>query len=142
MSPGRAKIRTLVLVLVLGLAAAAAAWRRLDVVEVRGTSMAPTLLPGERLLVARLPRSARVGEVVLAADPRDARRELVKRVTALGGGGVVLRGDSPAASTDSRTFGAVPMAAVRWHVLARYWPPLRFGRVTAAHHVLPEGPRT
>ena len=50
--------------------------RTFDVVEVRGRSMVPTLLPGDRLLVARLP--ARAGDVVLAADPRVRERELIK----------------------------------------------------------------
>lgn len=115
--------------LIAGAAAAIAAWRRLDVVTVRGTSMAPSLLPGERLLVVRLRGAPRVGDVVLAADPRDPERELVKRVALVHGEEVILRGDSPAASTDSRAFGALPGDGIEWRVLARYWPPLRIGRV-------------
>ena len=99
--------------------------RSLDVVEVRGGSMAPTLRPGDRLLVARV-GVPRIGEVVLAADPRDSRRELIKRVAAIGPGGVELRGDGRA-STDGRTFGRVAVDAIRWRAIARYWPP---GRVT------------
>lgn len=124
-------------------AAAVAAWRRLDIVTVRGTSMAPTLLPGERLLVARAGGPPRVGDVVLVADPRDSRRELVKRVAHVGDGEVVLRGDSPAASTDSRTFGALPIDSVTWRVVGRYWPPLRIGRVMPGERAqapLPEEP--
>lgn len=116
------------------LAAGAAARRWLDAVEVRGGSMAPTLLPGDRLLVesstfAR--RRPRAGELVLAPDPRQPARELVKRVAAVDAeaGTVQLRGDTPAASTDSRAFGAVPSTAVRWRVVARYWPPSRAGRL-------------
>jgi nickel-type superoxide dismutase maturation protease len=101
--------------------------RSFDVVEVRGRSMAPTLLPGDRLLVARVTMPRR-GEVVLAADPRDGRRELIKRVAAIGPGGVELRGDDGGASTDGRTFGRVPVEAVRWRAVLRYWPP---GRATA-----------
>jgi signal peptidase I len=101
--------------------------RRLDVVEVRGRSMAPALLPGDRLLVARL-GPPRVGDVVLAADPRDPRRELIKRVSTLDGG-VVLRGDNRPLSSDARTFGALPSSAVRWRVVGRYWPADRIGRV-------------
>ncbi len=55
---------------------AIAALRLLDVVEVRGRSMTPTLQPGDRLLVIRA--RPRTGDVVLAPDPRDGRRELVK----------------------------------------------------------------
>jgi nickel-type superoxide dismutase maturation protease len=116
--------------LLLASAALLAARRRLDVVAVRGRSMAPALLPGDRLLVARLP--VRVGDIVLARDPREPRRELIKRVTAIGGRGVVLRGDNAAASTDARTFGVLPADAVAWRVLGRYWPAGRFGRVPAA----------
>ena len=104
--------------------------RRLDVVEVRGRSMAPALMPGDRLLVARL-GPPRLGDVVLATDPRDPRRELIKRVTGLDGG-VTLRGDNPPQSTDARTFGALPPSAVRWRVIGRYWPAGRMGRLSAS----------
>ena len=113
-----------------------AARRGLDVVDVRGRSMAPALLPGDRLLVARV-GSSRVGNVVLAADPRDQRRELVKRVSGLDAGGVTLRGDNPSESTDSRTFGTVPRSAVRWRVIGRYWPPGRIGPVPPAPRIAP-----
>jgi nickel-type superoxide dismutase maturation protease len=105
--------------------------RWLDVVEVRGQSMAPALLPGDRLLVARV-GPPRVGDVVLAADPRDGSRELVKRVAGLDEGGVTLRGDNGSRSTDGRTFGALPPSAVRWRVIGRYWPVERIGRVPAS----------
>ena len=104
--------------------------RRLDVVEVRGRSMAPALLPGDRLLVARL-GPPRVGDVVLAADPRNPRRELIKRVTALDGG-VTVRGDNRPQSTDARTFGVLPPSTVQWRVIGRYWPADRIGRVPAS----------
>jgi nickel-type superoxide dismutase maturation protease len=113
--------------LLLGLLAVLAARRSLDVVEVRGRSMAPTLLPGDRLLAVRLVRAAREGEVVLAADPRDPRRELVKRVARVDLSGIHLRGDNPAASTDARTFGAVSPAAIEWRVIGRYWPISHIG---------------
>ena len=107
--------------IVLAIAAGAAARRWLDVVEVRGRSMAPTLLPGDRLVVVRLHRTPRIGEVVLAPDPREPRRELVKRVAGVKAGGVALRGDNTAASTDAR----VAPDLVRWRAMLRYWPPNR-----------------
>ena len=115
-----------------GIAAGAAARRWLDVVEVRGGSMAPTLLPGDRLLVesrSYLNRIPRPGEVVLAADPRRGDRELIKRVAAVDEkiDAVDLRGDAQNASTDSREFGAVPLSTVRWRAAFRYWPPDRAG---------------
>ena len=124
----------------LALVAALIARRHLDVVEVRGRSMAPTLLPGDRLVARRAP--PRVGDVVLVPDPRDPRRELIKRVAALGASGAWLRGDNPAASTDARTFGTVPLGPEAWRVVARYWPPHRAGRlpgVPASFERLDEG---
>ena len=118
----------------LGVAAAGAALARhwFDVVEVRGHSMAPALLPGDRLLVMRRRRPPRHGDVVLALDPRDAARELVKRVTSVDARGVELRGDDPRHSSDSTAFGRLPLSAVRWHAVARYWPPERIGAIGPA----------
>jgi signal peptidase I len=113
-------------------AAIVIAWRRLDVVEVRGRSMEPTLMPGDRLLAVRLGRPPAVGDIVLAPDPRDANRELVKRIESVDASGVRLRGDNPAFSSDARVFGAIEPAAVRWRIVARYWPMVRAGRVPPA----------
>lgn len=116
----------------VGGAVASAAW--LDVVEVRGRSMEPALLPGDRLLVERWTyarRPPRRDEVVLTADPRDPQRELVKRVASVLDGEVHLAGDNAAASTDSATFGSVPLLAVRWRALAVCWPAGRIGRLAS-----------
>jgi nickel-type superoxide dismutase maturation protease len=117
-----------------GVAAGVAASRWLDVVEVQGGSMAPALLPGDRLVVesrSYKTRAPRPGEVVLAADPRQGDRELIKRVASLDEAGAAadLRGDAPDESTDSREFGAVPLSAIRWRAAFRYWPPDRAGRL-------------
>lgn len=117
--------RALIWVL-LGVAAAAAARRWLDVVEVRGNSMAPTLLPGDRLLVARA--RLRVGDVVLAPDPRTPTRELIKRVASVDATGMDLRGDNSSASTHVN----VAPGAAKWRACVRYWPPARFGLVPSA----------
>jgi nickel-type superoxide dismutase maturation protease len=105
-----------------------------SLVEVRGRSMAPTLLPGDRLLVEGVTyrrRAPRTGEVVLAADPRQPSRELVKRIGLVdpSSGSAELTGDAPATSTDSRTFGPVDLVDVRWRVVGRCWPPGRIGPV-------------
>ena len=119
--------------LMLCIAAGISVGRRwLDVVEVRGGSMAPSLLPGDRLLVESHTyqgRPPRPGEVVLAADPREPERELIKRVASVDAAGAAaeLRGDAPEASTDSREFGAVPLSEIRWRAVYRYWPPQRVG---------------
>jgi nickel-type superoxide dismutase maturation protease len=119
---------------VAGIAAGVAASRWLDVVEVRGGSMAPALLPGDRLLVesrSYRSRAPRPGEVVLAADPRESTRELIKRVAGIDEAGAAadLRGDAPEESTDSRDFGAIPLSTIRWRAAFRYWPPQRAGRL-------------
>ena len=113
-------------------AIAALAGRWVDIVEVRGRSMAPSLQPGDLLVVERWThrhRLPRRGEVVLVRDPREPRREVIKRVAATDGGMVTLHGDAPEASTDSRTFGELPLADVRWRVALRYWPPDRIGSI-------------
>ena len=123
------------LFLLLGVAAGLGVSRRyLDVVEVRGHSMAPALKPGDRLLVESRSferRQPRPGEIVLAADPRDGQRELIKRVAAVDDAAAEaqLEGDAAEASTDSRTFGAVPLASIRWRAAFRYWPLGRAGRL-------------
>ncbi len=111
--------------LAVGAVALLAARRWLAVVEVRGRSMAPTLLPGDRLIVLRA--TPRPGRIVLARDPREPGRELIKRVAELDARGAWLRGDNPAFSTDARAFGAIPPSAIRWRALVRYWPPSRIG---------------
>lgn len=125
----RGRIRPLFFVLAAAAGLAFLARRWTDVVVVRGSSMAPTLEPGDQLLVERWSLSRRQplqGEVVLAPDPRRPERELIKRVAAVSGESVELRGDGPA-STDSRDFGLLPPDAIRWRVALRYWPLSRFG---------------
>jgi nickel-type superoxide dismutase maturation protease len=129
-------VRGLIGPLIACLALAILLRRVVDVVEVRGRSMLPTLRPGDRLIVVRTGRPTRVGDVVLAMDPRDAARELVKRVAAVGPDGVMLHGDNRALSTDARTFGSLPAAAIRWRVVGRCWPLDRIGRLAGA----PAGP--
>lgn len=115
----------------LGLGAGLVLARRLrawlDVAEVHGGSMSPTLLHGDWLVVECLTytrRPPRSGEIVLAPDPRNPARELIKRIATVDpvAGTAELRGDAPAESTDSRTFGAVPLVGIRWRVIGRYRP--------------------
>jgi signal peptidase I len=112
--------------LLVSAAAFLAARRWLDVVEVRGRSMAPTLIPGDRLLVVRA--RPRPGDIVLAPDPRHRARELVKRVAAMDADGIALAGDNPRATTDA----VVDRATVGWRVVLRYWPPSRVGPIGVA----------
>lgn len=118
--------------LAAGGAAAAALVLAYSRVRVSGDSMRPTLEPGDRLLVRRVWRRSRVvaGDLVTVPDPRpgSAGRLLVKRVVSVEEGLVVLAGDNPEASTDSRSFGPVPGSSIRGRVLYRYAPAGRAGR--------------
>jgi nickel-type superoxide dismutase maturation protease len=102
-------------------------------VEVMGDSMAPTLLAGDRLVVRRVGRRhpLRPGDLVTLSSPPAPDRPpvLVKRVAGCDPSGVEVRGDNPAASTDSRDFGRVPRRAVRAKVVYRYGPAGRTGAV-------------
>lgn len=97
--------------------------------QVSGPSMRPTLAPGQIVLVVpRLRRHAAPprGSVVVVRDPRRQSRETIKRVAAVHGdvvavddarvvvppGHVYVLGDDRARSTDSRTFGPVPLDLV------------------------------
>jgi len=100
-------------------------------VAVTGRSMEPTFRDGDWLLVRQLRRAPRAGEVIIAADPREPARLLVKRVRAVAPDGVRVQGDhaDPAESTDSRQFGPIPGSAVIGRPLLRYAPLHRFGFV-------------
>jgi nickel-type superoxide dismutase maturation protease len=119
--------------LVMGLSAVAA--RCVRRVAVKGGSMAPTLLDGDRLLVLSRPwsPSARlvVGDIVAVPDPRLPGRVLVKRVASIDRSKhlVDVLGDAPDASSDSRDFGPVPLASVIGRVVHRYGPPGRSGPI-------------
>lgn len=68
--------------------------------------MRPTLEAGDVVLVAK-PGRLVVGDIVLAAHPYKSSVTVVKRIAAIDDGRVELRGDDPAESTDSRTFGTL-----------------------------------
>ncbi|MGH3665436.1 MAG: S26 family signal peptidase [Egibacteraceae bacterium] len=111
-------------------------------VAVSGLSMAPTLLPGERLLIHRTGRLRR-GDLVVVADPAAAGRLVVKRVAAAPGQQVtvdgsvlaagprevVVLGDNAAHSTDSRDYGPLPTTTIKGRATYRYAPPDRAGRL-------------
>jgi signal peptidase I len=100
--------------------------------------MAPTLEPGDRLLVdlaAYRRRPPEPGEIVVLRDPEDRARWLVKRVAAVGPapapsdpetplatGTVFVLGDARIDARDSRRFGPVPFAALVGRVYRCYAP--------------------
>jgi nickel-type superoxide dismutase maturation protease len=100
-------------------------------VAVAGQSMEPTFRDGDWLLVRRLRRLPRAGEVVVATDPREPERLLVKRVRSVAPAGVTIEGDhaDPAESTDSRQFGPIPGSSIVGRPVLRYAPLGRIGLV-------------
>jgi signal peptidase I len=132
----------LLAVAVLGAGVVAGLRAALVLVTVVGSSMAPTLEPGDRVVVLRRwLRPASAGDIVAArfdpAPPGTPGREradpwIIKRVAALGGhpvpgrpgavvapGTVYLLGDNAAASDDSRLWGCLPVTAVVGVVIRR-----------------------
>lgn len=112
--------------------------------RVEGPSMRPTLQPGELVLV--LPTwlvGVRRGSVVVVSDPRDRGRRTIKRVVGLpgervqaagrelaaGAGQLLVLGDDPTASTDSRVFGPVMATDVLAVAVAVVRPFRRLGPV-------------
>lgn len=125
---------------------AAVAFLLAERTRVHGRSMYPTLAPDEWVLFDRLiyrtEKPAR-GDIVLARDPRQRRRLIVKRVTGVPGDETAdgrlgpeqyfLQGDNPESSTDSRTYGPVRRADLIGRGWLVYWPAERF-------RVIPSGP--
>lgn len=116
-----------------GLTAAYRIGRRYRRFAISGRSMAPALEAGDWVLVdehayqVRLPRR---GHVVVACDPREPTRHIVKRVAGVNlHREVILEGDNPGESTDSRHFGPVSAGLLRGRVRWRYWPVSRAGAV-------------
>jgi signal peptidase I len=92
--------------------------------QVAGSSMAPALARGDRVLVNRAAywfSRPRPGDVVVLRDPRAPQRLLVKRIErAAGRDAWEVAGDNPPASTDSRAFGPVGRDLIVGKVWARY----------------------
>jgi phage repressor protein C with HTH and peptisase S24 domain len=111
----------------LACVAVIAAVRRLERIAVSGHSMAPTLRDGDWLLVWREPRRAEPRNIVVARDPRDASRLIVKRVREATDSQLWLESDHPAHSDE--VIGPVDWADLRGKVIVRYWPPSRVSLV-------------
>jgi inner membrane protease subunit 1 len=106
-------------------------------VAIEGPSMAPSLLPGDWVIVVT-PPSYRRGDVVVVEHPGRPGYEMVKRLIAVPGDPVGERilaadeywieGDGPA-STDSRHFGPVTGASLKARAEVVYRPRERWGLV-------------
>lgn len=105
------------------------AWRHVERVEVAGVSMAPTLEPGDHIVVWKT-RSVHPGDIVAASDPRRPGRAVLKRVIEVGPDGLFLLGDNPEHSTDSRHYGLVPITSVQGRAIYRYAPSARTGKLS------------
>lgn len=77
--------------------------------------MMPALRPGQVIIATPWVRLS-PGKIMVAIV---GGREVIKRVKAVTGGGVIVEGDNPPASTDSRQFGPIDPRAVRGVVI---WP--------------------
>jgi nickel-type superoxide dismutase maturation protease len=115
--------RALLAAAMLG-AMASLRWRPFRV-EIAGDSMRPTLEPGDWAIATPGGR-VRTGHVVVLQRPDRPGLEVVKRVCGEEPAGLVVLGDNPAASTDSRHFGPVPGQAITGRVRLVYWPPRRW----------------
>lgn len=102
-----------------GVAALSARVPRFGMAVVRGDSMRPTLLPGDRLLI-RYDVAPRAGDVVVARFADGT--VVVKRATELRRTGWWLVGDAAPIGIDSRHRGPVPEERVLAVVRARIWP--------------------
>jgi nickel-type superoxide dismutase maturation protease len=133
---GSAEIRTpllgpalLALALVVGATVAKLVIRSRRLV-VQGLSMAPALLPGDRLVVVAAGRP-RIGDVIAVPDPRYPDRILVKRVVGVdpADSTLMVAGDNADASTGSATFGPVARPTVLGRAVYCYFPRERAGRI-------------
>jgi signal peptidase I len=154
-----------VVVAAMVLAALAAVRFVAEPFRVPSGSMVPTLRSGDSVLVEKLSRGARRGDLVVFRRPGNGEI-MLKRVVALGGDSVAIEdgalyvdghrrheayanpqaidgvyfgpvrvprgslfalGDNRGDSLDSRQFGAVPTRRVIGRVVARVWPPGRWG---------------
>jgi signal peptidase I len=89
--------------------------------------MLPALRPGDRLLVSGW-LGLRVGDVIVSRDPEACSQFLIKRVASVGSNGdVVVAGDNPNVSRDSRAFGPLPRSLIVGRAFYRYLPPDRRG---------------
>jgi signal peptidase I len=158
-------MRSVALVALVVVAAVGAVHFVAEPFRVPSGSMVPTLHSGDSVLVEKLSRGARRGDLVVFHRPGNGEI-MLKRVVALGGdtvaiadgalyvdghrrheayanpraidgvyfgpvrvprGSLFAMGDNRGDSLDSRQFGAVPSRRVIGRVVARIWPPTRWG---------------
>jgi nickel-type superoxide dismutase maturation protease len=84
--------------------------------------MLPVLQAGDQILVnpgAYRHSLPKVGDLVVAQHPEKADLRIVKRVALVFEDSCFLEGDNPQESTDSRSFGCVPLGLLLGCVTSR-----------------------
>ncbi|XP_064482421.1 mitochondrial inner membrane protease subunit 1-like [Ornithodoros turicata] len=116
-----------------------------DFVICSGASMEPTIKTRDIVLTEHVSIALRNiqsrGDIVVAKSPSNPLQFVCKRIKAVPGdiqtsgqvvpiGHVWLQGDNEGNSTDSRTYGPVPMGLLRGRAMCRVWPPERIAVFT------------
>jgi len=111
MANGRV-VWTLALLGVLALAVALplAVRQRFEGVWIPSTSMAPTLLVGDYVMMDKAAHWRSRGDLVVFTDPSDADQTLVKRIVGLGGEEIVVQGHDVYINCEPRTDGCRALA--------------------------------
>ena len=91
--------------------------------RVSGSSMLPELQPGEEILFdpkAYRQKSPQVGDIVVARHPYQPI-QIIKRVAVvLEDGSCFLIGDNTSSSTDSRSYGFIPLKKILGKVTSKF----------------------
>ncbi len=90
--------------------------------RVEGLSMWPTLRPSDRLLVKPFQRGGALpspGQILVCRHPQKTGVIITKRLISIDRDRMILQGDNPEMSTDSRQFGSVPIPLLIGEVMAK-----------------------
>ncbi|XP_060530524.1 mitochondrial inner membrane protease subunit 1 [Cylas formicarius] len=114
-----------------------------DFVLCSGPSMEPTIFSDDILFtehISALTYGIKKGDIVIAKCPTNPKQQICKRVVGLSGekmktgfssyeripiGHVWLQGDNYTNSTDSRSYGPVPIGLIKGRAICKVWPPTR-----------------
>jgi signal peptidase I len=97
-------------------------------VAVSGHSMEPGLFDGDWLLLEPTRTLAGLGDVIVARDPRQPERLIIKRVLEVDAdGSLLVAGDHPAHGDEANAIGPVDPDLVVGRPWFRFWPLARFG---------------
>lgn len=93
---------------------------RLRAFRVEGDSMIPALYGGEGVLID-IRAKIEPGDIVAADHPYMRSVKIIKRVESINSEGrFVLRGDNPAESSDSLSFGSIAPGSIAGKVIRRF----------------------